>query len=214
MHEFTFRQGQAIFREQVPMGDLTYRTRRYGKDLQVWCVEGRDYRSANDMPDGPGKTIWGAEQKRWFKETLAASDAAFRVLISPTPLVGPDRDTKRDNHSNKVFQHEGDELRGFLAGQKNAIVICGDRHWQYMSVDPKTGLREYSCGPASDVHAGGWQQSDYRPDYHKFLRVKGGFLSATVERNDDVPSLTLRFHDVDGGVEFEDRILASATQAD
>ena len=214
MHEFTFRQGQAIFREQVPMGPRTYRTRRYGKDLQVWFVEGRDYRSANDAPDGPDKTIWGAEQKRWFTETLAASDAAFRILISPTPVVGPDRDTKRDNHSNKVFQHEGDRLRSFLAGQKNAIVLCGDRHWQYMSVDPTTGLREYSCGPASDAHAGGWRQSDYRPDYHKFLRVKGGFLSVTVQRDDDIPVLTLRFHDVDGGVEFENRLTAGARQAD
>ena len=214
MGAFTFRQGQAIFREQVPMGALTYRTRRYGKDLQVWLVEGRDYRSANPLPDGPDKTIWGEEQKRWFKQTLAASDAPFRVLISPTPIVGPDRDTKRDNHSNKNFQHEGDELRRFLADQNNAIVICGDRHWQYMSVDPETGLREYSCGPASDVHAGGWRQSDHRPDYHKFLRVKGGFLSATVERAAGVPTLTLRFHDVDGRVAFEDRITAGANQSD
>ena len=31
-----------------------------------------------------------------------------------TPVVGPDRDNKRDNHSNAVFKTEGDELRKFI----------------------------------------------------------------------------------------------------
>ena len=89
--DFTFDQGKAIFLEQVPMGAKTYRTVRWGKDLQIWMVEGRDFRSPNTDPDGPDKTIWGAEQKAWFKRTVEESDATFRVLISPTPVVGPDR---------------------------------------------------------------------------------------------------------------------------
>lgn len=208
MHEFTFRQGQAIFREQVPLGDSTYRTFRWGKDLQVWLVEGRDFRSPNDAPDGPEKTIWGQAQRKWFEETFAASDATFRVLISPTPLVGPDRANKNDNHANAGFQHEGRALRAFLAQQKNATVVCGDRHWQYMSVDPQTGLREYSCGPASDLHAGGWEQEDFRADYHRYLNVIGGFLSATVERQDGKPTLTYRYHDADDKVMHEDALTA------
>ncbi len=209
MHEFTFAQGQAIFLEQVPMGKRTWRTFRWGSDLQVWLVEGRDYRSPNDAPDGPDKTIWGAEQKSWFKETVAASDATFRVLISPTPIVGPDRTGKNDNHANRGFAYEGRELRRFLAGQEDLIVLCGDRHWQYASVDPDTGLREYSCGPASDKHAGGWRSDDYHEDYHRFLRIRGGFLSVTVERPEGKPLMTLRFHDVHGNIQFEDVLRAS-----
>jgi len=206
MHEFTFEQGLAIFREQVPMGQRTYRTQRWGRDLQVWLVEGRDFRSPNTMPDGPDKTIWGAEQKAWFKRTVAASDATFRVLISPTPMVGPDRKNKRDNHSNAVFANEGRELREFIASQKNMVVVCGDRHWQYHSIDPDSGVREYSCGPASDEHAGGWRQSDFVETHHRYLNVIGGFLSATVERVDDKPTLTFRFHDSQGEVQFEDAL--------
>jgi alkaline phosphatase D len=208
MGDFTFKQGQAVFREQVGMGEKTYRTIRWGKDLQVWLVEGRDFRSPNPMPDGPAKTIWGAEQKAWFKRTVKASDATFRVLISPTPLVGPDRASKNDNHSNKGFTHEGDELRAFIASQKNMVVVCGDRHWQYHSIHPKTGVREYSCGPASDKHAGGWKQSDYRKDYHRFLKVKGGFLSVTADREGGKPTLTFRFHDVNGKVRYTDKLTA------
>jgi alkaline phosphatase D len=203
MHEFTFRQGQAIFREQVPMRESTYRTFRWGKDLQIWMVEGRDFRDPNDMPDGPGKTVWGKEQKAWFRRTVGESDATFRVLISPTPLVGPDREKKHDNHSNAGFQHEGSELRQFAAMQKNMVVLCGDRHWQYMSVDPPTGLREFSVGPASTEHAGGWEPDDFRADYHRYMKVIGGFLSVTIDREGGKPTMTMRHHGVDGKVLFE-----------
>lgn len=208
MGEFTFRQGKAIFLEQVGMGDKTMRTFRWGKDLQVWLPEGRDFRSPNNMPDGPDKTIWGKEQKEWFKRTVQASDATFRVLISPTPLVGPDRANKGDNHANKQFTHEGNELRAFIASQKNMYVVTGDRHWQYVSVDSKTGVREYSCGPASDEHAGGYTMDQRRPE-HRYLNIVGGFLAGAVERADGKPVLTFRHYSVDGKVLNEDRLPAN-----
>ncbi|MBI4558389.1 MAG: alkaline phosphatase D family protein [Candidatus Hydrogenedentes bacterium] len=207
MGTFTFAQGQAVFLEQVPIREKTYRTYRWGKELQIWLVEGRDYRSPNTDPDGPNKTIWGAEQKAWFKKTVLESDATFRVLISPTPLVGPDRENKNDNHANAGFTHEGLELRQFIAQQKNMIVICGDRHWQYVSVDDETGLREYCCGPASDAHAGGWPPNERRPE-HRYLNVIGGFLSVSVARPDGAPTLTLRHHNVNGAVLNEDNLAA------
>ena len=45
-------------------------------------TEGRDFRSPNKMADGPDKTIWGAEQKAWFKRTVKESDATWKVLDS------------------------------------------------------------------------------------------------------------------------------------
>jgi len=203
MGKFTFEQGLDIFREQVPMGEKTYRTFRWGKDLQIWLVEGRDFRSANNDPDGPTKTIWGDEQKAWFKRTVAESDATFRLLISPTPVVGPDRPNKRDNHSNDVFAHEGNEIRAFMSKQPNMFVICGDRHWQYVSVDSKTRLREYSCGPTSDEHAGGWKQDNVLPE-HEYLNVTGGFLSVEVVREGGRPFIAFRHYSVDGDLYNED----------
>ena len=61
MGDFTFQDGVEIFKEQVPMGERTYRTFRWGQDVQIWLAEGRDYRSANPDPDETTKTIWGAE---------------------------------------------------------------------------------------------------------------------------------------------------------
>ena len=208
MGEFTFKQGQKVFLEQVPMADsITYRTYRWGRDLQIWLVEGRDYRSPNTMPDGPDKTIWGEKQKAWFKRTVQASDATFRVLISPTPIVGPDRTSKRDNHSNKVFSHEGQELRRFIGSQENMVVVCGDRHWQYVSRDANTGVMEFSCGPASNEHAGGWSEDQRYPE-HKYLNVTGGFLAGMLEYENGAPVLIFRHYSVDGEILNEERLTA------
>lgn len=201
--DLTWAQGLAIFREQFPLDEKTYRTIRWGKDLQIWLVEGRDFRSPNTMPDGPNKTIWGEEQKQWFFQTVEASDATFKILISPTPLVGPDRDKKGDNHSNKRFSHEGKQLREFIGKQKNMFVCCGDRHWQYVSVDPDSGVREFSCGPTSNKHASGWS-NDKRSPMHQYLNVVGGFLSVTVESGAK-PVAIFRHYSTDGKVLNEDR---------
>jgi alkaline phosphatase D len=199
--DLTFAQGQAIiFRQQVPLGaeGPSYRTFRRGRDLQIWLTDGRDFRSPNNQPDGPKKTIWGAEQKEWLKRTLKESDATWKVLISPTPLVGPDRENKSDNHANRVFQHEGDEIRGWFRANvpENFFVICGDRHWQFHSVHPETGLNEFSVGPASDAHASGTPGEDRA--YHRFHRVKGGFLSVTVRAD----LIRFQHRDVHGAVVY------------
>jgi len=200
--DLTFAQGQQLFLDEVPMGEKTYRTVRWGKDLQIWLPEGRDFRSPNPDPDGPDKTIWGKEQKQWFFDTVKKSDATFRILICQTPMVGPDKKRKRDNHANPNFTYEGNELRKFLADE-NMIFICGDRHWQYVSVDPVSGLREFCCGPASNRHAGGLKKEEQTSQL-QFLRVKGGFLEVEIDRQDGVPRATLRFRGVNGKVHHEE----------
>jgi alkaline phosphatase/alkaline phosphatase D len=154
--EPSHRLGIDTFREQVPVvipGDtqaITYRTHRMGRDLQLWFVEGRDYRSPNNMPDGPEKSIWGAAQKEWLRRTLKESDATFKILISPTPMIGPDDAYKKDNHVNEAgFRHEGGEFFSWM--KENGIepgrffILCGDRHWKYHSLHPD-GFAEFSCG--------------------------------------------------------------------
>lgn len=158
--------GREIFLEQVPVVDpldpnpVTYRTHRISQDLQLWLTEGRDYRSSNMMDAGPDKSLWGVEQREWLKQTLLESSATFKILISPTPMIGPDdaeqagrsaenHDAlKRDNHSNpQGFRDERDEFFAWLLENdfldKNFYIVCGDRHWQYHSRHPN-GLEEFS----------------------------------------------------------------------
>ena len=201
--ELSWDEGLEIFREQAPIGPQPYRTFRWGRDLQIWFSDGRDFRSPNRMPDGPDKTIWGAEQKAWFKRTVAESEATWKVLVSPTPLVGPDRKGKNDNHSNAGFAHEGDEIRNWLKEHvpDNFFVVCGDRHWQYHSVHPESGTQEFSVGAASNSHAGGTPGEN--KDYHRFHRVKGGFLSVELRPKGVESEIAFQLRDVDGNIVYE-----------
>jgi alkaline phosphatase D len=196
----TFEEGIKLFNdEQFPRKAERYQTIQWGKDVQLWILEGRDYRSPNTMPDGPGKTILGDKQKAWLFKTLKESQATYKIICSPTPIVGPDRENKKDNHANKVFFYEGEELRKFLSTIPGVLVFCGDRHWQYASVDDETKLWEFGCGPGSELHELGWKVGDTRPS-HRFLRVQGGFLSGELVYGSSgaSPNLTIRHHDVSG----------------
>ncbi len=153
--------GIEIFREQMPIFAAedrttpTYRTHRVHQHLQLWFMEGRDFRSPNKMPDGPEKTIWGVEQREWLQRTLKESDAKWKVIITPTPMVGPDRNSKTDNHANlSGFKHEADSFFQWLRdnGLNNILTFCGDRHWQYHSIHP-LGVEEFSVGALNDENA-------------------------------------------------------------
>ncbi len=164
-HKPSPEMGRKVMLEQLPVAPAeneeqakTYRTHRVSRDLQVWFTENRMYRSPNSMPDGPKKSIWGTEQKSWLQRTLRDSDAKFKILISPTPMIGPDDRRKTDNHTNiGGFRYERDEFFAWLkvsgvARQENFYIVCGDRHWQYHSVHP-TGIEEFSCGALVDANS-------------------------------------------------------------
>ena len=201
--DFTFDDGLRVFQEQTAQGRPPFRTIRWGKHLQIWLLEGRETRSSREADCTNTPTILGAEQIAWLERTLADSDATFRIVITPTPLVGPDRDAKNDNLSNAGYSVEGAMIRDLFDRQKNLTVITGDRHWQYVSHDKSNHIEEWSVGAASDAHAAGWDEDQPRPE-HLFLRIKhGGFLSGEIKTNAANPTLTLQLHDVNGGVVFE-----------
>ncbi len=211
--------GRRMMLEQLPYGAWddnavkTYRTFRINKDLQVWFVENRLYRSPNKMKDGPGKTIWGKEQKQWLKKTLLQSDATFKLLISPTPMVGPDDLRKTDNHTNiGGFRHERDEFFAWLnetgLAKNNFYIVCGDRHWQYHALHP-AGIEEFSCGALVDANSRlGRKPGDPKStDPHGLIKQiytqkirSGGFLEidSTPATKQTPAKLTFRFFDERG----------------
>jgi alkaline phosphatase/alkaline phosphatase D len=185
--------GIGLFREQMPVhpaGDLSsqsYRTHRIHRHVQLWFLEGRDHRSPNAQPDGPDKTLWGREQREWLQRTLKASDAPWKILITPTPMVGPDRNSKNDNHANlRGYRHEADAFFAWLRSEDipNVLSFCGDRHWQYHSLHP-LGVEEFSVGALNDENAirgekpGGKNTTDPGGLIHQpylYPKPTGGFL--------------------------------------
>ena len=201
--DFAFDDGLRVFQEQTAQGRPPFRTIRWGKHLQIWLLEGRETRSSREADRTNTPTILGAGQIGWLEHTLGESDATFRIVITPTPIVGPDRDAKYDNLSNSGYAVEGNKVREILSHQENLTVITGDRHWQYVSHDKSNHIEEWSVGAASDAHAAGWDEDQPRPE-HLFLRIKhGGFLSGEIKTNAAQPTLTLQLRDVNGEVVFE-----------
>jgi alkaline phosphatase D len=195
----THEEGIRVFKQVFPMGEKTYRTVRWGRGLQIWLLENRDFRSPNDMPDGPDKLIWGKEQRDWLKQTLLASDADFRIIISPNPIIGPDRILKGDNQANiNGFWFEGEAFLDWIRDNRltNVVLMCGDRHWQYHSIDKRGGrtTHEFSCGPTCDEHT-----QPVPPLYQGIERPysasRGGFLAIAYQPD---RSLTFQYYSVDG----------------
>jgi alkaline phosphatase D len=191
----TAAEGARVFRTVFPMSEKPYRTFRWGKGLQIWLTESREYRSPNDLPDGPEKTIWGAEEKAWLKQTLLASDADYRIIVSPNTIIGPDRILKGDNHANiNGFWYEGQAFLDWLKDNRlsNVILMCGDRHWQYHSIDKRSGrtTHEFSCGPTHDDHV-----QPVPPNYdgvdRPYSASRGGFMTITYQPD---RTLTFQFH--------------------
>jgi len=153
----------------------------------------------------------------WLKKTLLASDASFKILISPTPLIGPDSDSKTDNHTNVGgFQYEAAEFfkwsreNGLL--KKGFYIICGDRHWQYQSIHP-SGFEEFSCGALVDANAfRGIKPGDKKstdPDAkikQPFISPEpsGGFLEVVItpDHDDQTATATFNFRDELGTLLF------------
>jgi alkaline phosphatase/alkaline phosphatase D len=196
--------GLALFLEQVPVPEKTYRTVRWGSALQIWLTEGRDFRSPNAMPDGPGKTMWGVEQRQWLQESILRSKAMFKVLVSPSPLLGPDRANKKDNQCNRNgFFTEGQNFLTFLRENEvdNFFITCGDRHWKYHSVHKASGYEEFCSGSLGDGSA------VKNPDYsdpavdRKWFLGNGGFLIVrVVAERVRTPSIVFDFYEKDGNL--------------
>lgn len=213
--------GVATFLEQLPVAGpkdpapLSYGTYRINRLIQIWITENREFRSPNRMPDGPKKSLWGERQRDWLKETLLASDAPVKIMISSTAMVGPSNKKKIDNHtSGFVFERNAffQWLKEKGLNRNHFYLICGDYHWPYHALDP-SGVEEFCTGAlvsANTVYPPSYQPGDpvsTDPDgkiIHLFgpKDPKGGFLYVSLKPEADQRTalLTFSYHDVSGNL--------------
>ena len=143
-----------------------YRKFRWGRLLEVFILDTRQYRSPNAAPDGPGKTMLGAAQRRWLVDSVSASTATWKVVVSSVPLSIPTGSpARRDSWSNASvygtpqeggtgFAVERDALLRQLRerGVKNlAFVVADVHHAEIIRHHPAPGwsFHEFVAGPLS-----------------------------------------------------------------
>jgi alkaline phosphatase D len=68
-----------------------YRSFRWGKHLEMFLLDNRQYRDANFEPEDPAasKTMLGREQVVWLKTKVKESDATWKLIVSGVPMSIP-----------------------------------------------------------------------------------------------------------------------------
>jgi alkaline phosphatase D len=141
-----------------------YRSLRWGRHLELFVLDTRQYRDANsasDSADRP-KTMLGREQLTWLKDSLAASDATWKVVVSSVPMSIPTgfppsggRDGWANFDQTTGFEQELLDVLRFLEseGIENTVWITTDVHfaeafrYRPFSSNPDFVVYELATGP-------------------------------------------------------------------
>jgi phosphodiesterase/alkaline phosphatase D-like protein len=145
------RDAEQVFREYWPCrtkaGVGLYRHMKFGRDIELFVLDTRRFRSPQTDADGEAKTMLGAAQKAQFKSDFAASNARYRLIASSVPLHGSSQDAWGN------YAAERDELlamfrAAYVATNAKTIVLSGDYHFaREWPRNEKRGVYEFTAGP-------------------------------------------------------------------
>jgi alkaline phosphatase D len=140
-----------------------YRAFRWGRLVEVFILDTRQYRSPNREPDGPGKTMLGPAQRRWLIDAVGASTATWKIVVSSVSFSVPTGRTHRDGWSNATvwglpeengtgFATERDAIVRALRerGVRNLVVLAADVHHAELirhHPAPEFSFHEFIAGP-------------------------------------------------------------------
>lgn len=179
-----------------------YRSFRWGKLVEVFILDTRQYRSPYTAPDGPVKTMLGLDQARWLRRGLRESDAVFKFVVSSGPL----RYARSD--SWPYYSFERDALLRFILQSEieNVVVIAGDVHYAAVVNHPE-GIVGVSAGPLghrnhSAAHLQGLPEVEFAYD--------GGinFGMVQVDVAGGRPAAHIEIRDIAGRLLFRKSVLA------
>ena len=142
-----------------------YRKFRWGRLLEMFILDTRQYRSPNTDPDGPGKTMLGAAQRRWLVDNVSTSTAVWKVVVTSVTLSVPTgKPERRDSWSNANVLGRPEEGRGFATerdallrtlrerGVRNLVFLAADVHHAELirhHPTPDWSFHEFIAGPLS-----------------------------------------------------------------
>ena len=179
-----------------------YRRFSWGPNAEFFMLDTRQYRSPANSPDDGTKTMIGAEQKAWLKESLRSSSAPLKILLSPSPF-----NNNEDRDSWGGFRLERDELSDFVVQNKlkGVFVISGDWHIAIDLSRRSSSIDEVVVGPLA-----AWPQFQMNPRDRRFFIGTGrphvgdelNFGYCRVDPTATGARLTLDVIDINGKVRF------------
>jgi alkaline phosphatase D len=192
-----------------------YRKLRWGKLLEVFVLDTRQYRSHNRQVDGPDKTMLGGPQRRWLLDAVLASDAVWKVVVTSVPLSVPTGHRVRDSWSNaSIYGLPQGDGTGFAAerdgilrvfrerGVKNLVFLAADvHHAELIRHRPAAAFvfHEFVAGPLS-ARPGRPRPLDMALNPQTLFARGGGYNFGHIVI--EPAQLTVRIVDEDGAVLF------------
>ena len=154
-----------------------YRSVRWGKQVEVFLLDLRQYRDALAAIDSDAhpKTMLGAAQLAWLEHALATSDATWKVIVASVPLSIPTgtkaRDGFADGGTGQGYEREAAHIFGALHANRirNSLWITTDVHfatgfvYRPFADDPGWTTTEFTSGP---LNAGVFPRPDLDPTFH------------------------------------------------
>jgi alkaline phosphatase D len=195
-----------------------YRRARWGRHIEVFILDTRQYRSANREPDGPAKSMLGHPQRAWLLNGLAASDATWKVVATPVPLGMFTGGSVSDSWSSANafgfprhgtgFVHERDLILRSLRERavRNVVFLSGDAHHaELIRHEPVPGsvVHEFVAGPLS-ARQGFPRFLDRSLGSHSLGAL--GLANNFGEVEADAAGLTVRIFDTSGSMRVTMRL--------
>ena len=136
--------GRRAFLDYWPIRRFTaeperiYRSFRWGKALELFVLDVRQYRDLNRG------TMLGKAQKEWLLSGISSSTATFKFVATTVPMAGGGSD-RWDG-----FPKEREEILRYINSRKlrGVVFLSGDMHYAAITKIPRGGgLKDITAGP-------------------------------------------------------------------
>ncbi|MBW3651519.1 MAG: alkaline phosphatase D family protein [Actinobacteria bacterium] len=144
--------GRAAFHDYWPLSvgpERIHRSLGWGRSLEVFVLDGRQYADPLEQADQPGKSMLGEEQRQWLIDGVTRSQATWKVLVTSSPL-SIIRSAKPPQDDFVAYEWElGEILSAFRdAGVRNLVWLTADVHWAQSIHYPDHRMWEFVGCPA------------------------------------------------------------------
>ncbi len=124
-----------------------FRQLSFGKDLDLFVLDTRSFRSPQADAQSANKTMLGTGQREWFRRAYRASSARYRLIATSVPFHGSSQDAWGN------YEHERDDLialfrDAFERHQAKTVLLSADYHFaREWPRNERHGIYEFMAGP-------------------------------------------------------------------
>jgi alkaline phosphatase D len=185
--------------------DRIWRSYRWGKTVEVFVLDCRGERKPSTRGTPEAQYI-SPEQMTWLKEGLAASEAAFKVIVNSVPITDMPDFFITANDRWEGYGPQRDEILAHMDTIPGCVWVSGDFHFGAISriaIDgPGADTYEIYMGPGGQIQNPAYLllNAQAYKDQFKLATATHNHVRFTADPTATPAILTVEFVDGDGDV--------------